>query len=71
MGLLYVFYKCSFSYSDGWQTELISKRQEGSRVYVMLHSVCQARLAQNKGEKGMHKQMDLGSKAKVWPTPRL
>lgn len=55
-------YKCSSSYSDGWWAELISKRQDGSRVYVMLHPLCQARLAQYKGEKGMNKQMNMGNK---------
>lgn len=42
--------------------ELISKRQDGSRVYVMLHPLCQARLAQYRGEKGMNKQTNKGNK---------
>lgn len=44
-----------FVYSNGWWAELISKRQDGSRVYVMLHPLCQARLGQHRGEKGMDK----------------
>ena len=57
-----VLYKCSSSYSNGWWAELISKRQDGSRVYVMLHPLCQARLAQHRGEKGTNKQMNEGNK---------
>lgn len=54
-------YKSSSSYSDGWWAELITKRQDGSRVYVMLHPLCQARLAQQRGEKGTEKQMNRGN----------
>lgn len=36
-------YKCSSSFRDGWWAELISKQQDGFRVYVMLHPLCQAR----------------------------
>lgn len=55
-------HKCSPSYSNGWWAELISERQDGSWVYVMLHPLCQARLAQHRGEKGMNKHMSKENK---------
>lgn len=36
----------------------------GSRVYVMLHPLCQARLAKYRGEKGTNRQMNKGNRGK-------
>lgn len=57
-----LFYKCSFLRQRLMSTELIRERQDGSGVCVMLHPLCQARLAQHRGEKGTNKQMNKGIK---------